>query len=186
MEEELLKIAKKYLDKGLNKNFYIHTLGVLRAAKDILRFEKGDVDIVIPAAIFHDTGWALVPIEYQGNSDPEKTRIGMKMHLEKGAEVAGEEMRKLEYDNNLITNIQDIIKLHKFASPEDINARILIDADNLSDIYSDQFKSDLTSYKKTPKEMLKHRSKNTFYSEYAREVFEVEFKKRKAEYNLSD
>lgn len=183
-ELELLELAKSYLDKGLNKDFYLHTEGVLRAAKGILAFEKGDPNIVIPAVVFHDTGWALVPPEYQGNVGFEKARIGMEMHLEKGAEVAGKELLNLKYDPLQVQEIQKVIKSHKFSDPKDINSQILIDADNLSDIYIDQFKSDLIHYEKKPDELLEHRLRNTFYFNCSREIFNEELKKIKREYGV--
>jgi hypothetical protein len=105
----------------------------------------------------------------------------MKMHLIKGAEIAGNELGRLGYNEKIVEGVQEAIRLHKYNEPYNINDRILIDADNLSDIYKEQFKSDIISYNTTSEKLIKYRSQNVFYSDKAKKIFELELLKRKGE-----
>lgn len=49
--QNIYNSAVKYLAKGLKKDFVIHTEGVIKAMELILKKEKGDPDILMPAAI---------------------------------------------------------------------------------------------------------------------------------------
>ncbi|MEA2320762.1 MAG: hypothetical protein QOD81_612 [Solirubrobacteraceae bacterium] len=75
-----------------------------------------EAEIVLPAILLHDVGYALVPDEthHQGLADglngwkPDVTR----MHEELGAELAGEILQKVGYDPEKIGRIQEIIDGH--------------------------------------------------------------------------
>ena len=47
---------------------------------------------------------------------------------------------------------------------------MLIDADNLSDTFLDQFKSDVKAYNSTPAEVYQYRTRNEYYSETAKNI----------------
>lgn len=183
--EKLFDLADPYLAQGLNKDFKLHTLGVVRAVQELLDSSiPGEADIVIPAAIFHDTGWANVPEDMQGEATGKLRDKGMRRHLVEGAKIAKEVLSQNGYSDLEATEIARIISQHKLSDPNDINARIIIDADNLSDIYKEQFASDMVFYKNTPAKLLSYRMDNSFYFPEAKEIFEREVKFRKIQYGI--
>ena len=63
--------------------------------------------------------------------------------------------------------------------PKDINKRILIDADALSDSFKEQFECDLKYYKVDRLSMCNFRKKNNkFYTKIAKQIFIKELNKR--------
>ncbi len=132
-------MARPLLEKGLNKDFVLHAQGVLAAVKLIAKEEGGDLEILIPAAILHDVGWAKVPNDNQKTKDTEKRAEGEKLHLIFGAELAGDIMQKLDYSDKAAKEVAKIIKSHMDTEPNDKNTKILIDADALSDVFRDNF-----------------------------------------------
>lgn len=88
MKEKFVKIwelAVPFLKKGKRKDFVLHSKGVVKAMELLLKQEKGDEDILIPAAILHDTGWSKVPLGLQKTSDKAKIKKGMWLHLKYAA-----------------------------------------------------------------------------------------------------
>ncbi|MEA2226717.1 MAG: hypothetical protein QOF04_347 [Solirubrobacteraceae bacterium] len=75
-----------------------------------------EAEIVLPAILLHDVGYALVPDEthHQGLADglngwkPDVTR----MHEELGAKLAGEILEQVAYDPEKVRRIQEIIDGH--------------------------------------------------------------------------
>ena len=63
--KKIWQLALPYLEKGVIKDFVLHTQGVVKAMDLLLKKEKADSDLMIPAAILHDAGWAKVPKKYQ-------------------------------------------------------------------------------------------------------------------------
>ena len=63
------ELAKPYLEKGVKKDFILHTTCVVKAMELLLEHEKGDESLLIPAAILHDVGWSKVPQDLQKSSD---------------------------------------------------------------------------------------------------------------------
>jgi len=184
-ELQLFQLAKPFLDKGMNKNFQLHTEGVLLALKDIMRLTgEGDFDLLLPAVIFHDTGWSNVPISMQGEANSQLKEEGMRKHLEEGARIAGEVLPQYGYSASEVAKIARIIGQHKYCDPKDVNSQILIDADNLSDIYQEQFAADMDSYNNTAENLLKYRLDNTFYFPESKEIFDREVAARKDEYGI--
>lgn len=185
-EKQLLQLAKPYLDKGTNKNFQLHTVGVLRAMKEIVRLTGlGDLKLLLSAVIFHDVGWSNVPSSMQGEASPELKEEGMRRHLEEGVHIAEEVLSRNGYSCEATTEIARIIGQHKYSDPEDTNSRILIDADNLSDIYQEQFAADMKSYNNTAANLLKYRLGNKFYFPESKEIFDREVSARKVEYGIN-
>ena len=78
-----------------------------------------------------------------------------------------------------IKKIIEIVKAHKFKNPKEINKRILIDADALSDCFKEQFAGDMKSYNKSRESLYNFRKKNNkFYSKVAEEIFTKELNRR--------
>lgn len=184
---KIWELAKPYLKKGKIKDFVLHTEGVVKAIEMILKKEKGDEEILIPASILHDVGWAKVPVEFQNVKDRKEgnkkiIRKALELHIEFAPEIIDEILSKLEYDKKIIKKIINIVKDHKFKNPSDINKRILIDADAVGCVFREQFYSDVKSYKNSSEENYTIRNKNDkFYTKTAKEIFEREMKNRKKE-----
>jgi len=175
-------LAQKYLEQGLNKNFVVHTEGVVHAMELLLKKEKGDPDILIPAAILHDTGWAKVPAQYQRTTDKKKKLRGMQLHIALAPAIIKTILHSLKYPAKTIEEIVGIVQAHKFANPRLLSRRLLIDADQLSDAFREQFTTDAKEYGVTPEQMYGFRMRdNRFYTETAKNIFRKEMQERKRE-----
>ena len=184
MEEKFILIwekAKPYLKKGIRKNFILHTKCVIEAVRLILKAENMINDNLIIAAILHDVGWANVPNNIQLSKDRDIVHEGMKLHLEYSKPIIRDILSSIKYSNNFIETIIDIVISHKFCKPKEIEKKLLIDADTLSDVFKEQFYSDCSSYNLSPVELYEHRKKNTFYTNSARSIFYYELDNRKNE-----
>lgn len=181
--QNIWKLATKYLEKGLNKNFIIHTKGVVKATKLILQKENENPDILIPAAILHDVGWANVPSKYQNTTNKADKLKGMKLHIKFAPEIIKNILQSLNYKNSQINEIIKIIQAHKFVKPRKLSKKILIDADQLSDSFKKQFYSDVKTYNLTPQKLYNFRIKdNRFYTKVARDIFFEQMNQRNDEF----
>jgi len=129
--KQIWELAQPYLDTRKND---IHTAISTGFAKQLLALEGGDEDVVIPAIILHDVGWKKVPEDLQlksfgpNASLPEWNRV----HEVEGARIAGDILRKVNYDEAKILEIQEIIEGHDSRmTPISLNDRIVKDADKL-------------------------------------------------------
>ena len=181
--QNIWELAVKYLKKGLNKNFIIHTEGVVMAMELILKKEKGDPDILIPAAMLHDVGWANVPKKYQRATNKEDKLRGMKLHIESAPEIIKKILQSVNYKAFQINEIIDIVQAHKFKKPRRLSKKMLIDADQLSDAFKEQFYSDVKVYKSTPEKLYNFRIKdNNFYTKVAKDIFLEQMRQRRKEF----
>ncbi|MFA6249967.1 MAG: HD domain-containing protein [Candidatus Shapirobacteria bacterium] len=181
--KNIWNLAVKYLEKGINKDFVIHTEGVVKAMKLILKKEKGNPDILIPAAMLHDVGWAKVPKKYQCTTNKTDKLQGMKLHIKFAPEIIREILKSLNYNVFQINEIIDIVKAHKFKNPKKLSKQILIDADQLSDAFKKQFYSDAKAYKMTPENNYYIRIKdNNFYTKVAKDIFLEQMGQRRKEF----
>ncbi|NQT50225.1 HD domain-containing protein [Candidatus Kuenenbacteria bacterium] len=179
---QIFNLAVPYLKKAVMKDFVLHTKGVIKSMELLLKKEKGDPEILIPCAILHDTGFSKVPKTMQKSKDRSKKIRGMELHLEYAPEVIREILTQVDFDKKKIKRICDIVVAHKFKKPRDHEKRLLIDADNLSDVFKEQFYKDSQAYKQKPKWLLAYRVEhNRFYTKTAQEMFDKEVKKRKKE-----
>ena len=168
------------------KNFVVHTKGVVKSMKMILAEEKADKDILIASAILHDVGWAYVPAKLQKKiswKNKLKLRKAMELHLKYSEPIIRKILNELKYQKKDINCIVNIVKDHKYKNPIKKDKRILIDADNLSDILKDQFWSDIKVYRVNPTEHFEFRKLSKFYTKTAQDIFDRELKKRKKELN---
>ena len=171
--------AEPLLKKGIKKDFVLHTRGVVKAIEIICKTEKGNINLLIPAAILHDIGWSKVPIELQRSKKDKEKSKALKLHIEYAPGLIAKILSKLNYDKKVINKIIDIVNSHKFSKPRDINKRILIDADALSDAFKEQFRSDAKSYKLGYDELAAFRIRNNkFYTTTAKLIFDKEISKR--------
>jgi len=98
-----------------------HVMRVTRLCELIGRNEQADMDILVPAALFHDIAR---PLEEKDGTP----------HEEEGAKTAGRFLSSLGYDPALIVPITNAIRTHRYRSdnkPETLEAKILADADKL-------------------------------------------------------
>jgi hypothetical protein len=179
--QKIWKLALPYLRGGVRKDFVLHTEGVVKAMEMILKLDgRGDESLLMPAAILHDTGWSMVPKFLQLSEDKKDKIKALELHLEFAPEIIGKILNQAGYEKEKISKIIDIVKAHKFKNPKEINKRILIDADTMSDCFKKQFESDMKSYKQSKESLYNFRKKNNkFYSKAAEEIFRKEIEKRK-------
>lgn len=98
-----------------------HVLRVAYLCEVIGKEENADMEILLPAALFHD-------IARHG-----ETQTGMP-HEEAGARIAEQFLRSIRYDEQRIPKITHAIRTHRYRSrekPETLEARVLSDADKL-------------------------------------------------------
>ncbi|MBP2133694.1 uncharacterized protein J2128_001648 [Methanomicrobium sp. W14] len=101
-----------------------HTLRVTRLCVEIGKAEGADMQILIPAALFHDV------------ARPLEKETGIP-HEEEGARIAEEYLRSNGCDENRIHAIVHAIRSHRYSTgtkPETPEAKILSDADKLDAI----------------------------------------------------
>ncbi len=129
--KRIWELARPYLDTRKND---IHTEVSTGFAQRLLALEGGDEDIVIPAIILHDVGWKKVPEEVQLKAFGPKTSMPEwnRVHEVEGARIAGEILRKVNYDEDKSLEIQEIIQGHDSRKePVSPNDGIVKDADKL-------------------------------------------------------
>ena len=125
LKTKLIEIAKKRISKDDVSHDFQHTYRVLLNAERIAKIEGGDLDIIIPAALFHDI------IVYPKNSELDKKF--------KSQEDSAKEAKKIlnsieEYPKYKIDKVARAIKDCSFSRgilPEFIESKILQDADKL-------------------------------------------------------
>ncbi|MBN1618308.1 HD domain-containing protein [Candidatus Dojkabacteria bacterium] len=169
--------------KGVGKKDYVlHSKLVTLAMEEIIAGEGGNKDVLIPAAMLHDIGWVNVPEKYQADVKGEDKEIAEKLHLEKAPEIIKEVLEELGYSKELINSIIRVVINHKSKEPNgDTEIACMVDADNLSDTYKEGFYSNVVSYGLSPTTVFEYRSKNKFFTDTARSIFEGHLKDRKAE-----
>ncbi len=180
--KEIWKLAVPYLKKGKRKDSVVHTKGVIKAMEILLKQEKGDPDILIPAAILHDIGWSKVSVKLQMSNNKDEKIESLKLHIKHAPLLIKEILTKIGYNDSQIKKVISIVVSHKFQDPKNLDKRLLIDADTLSDAFKEQFWSDVKSYNNTPKGLYEFRKKNKFYTKIAKEIFNRELKERKREF----
>ena len=131
IHQRIFEKAKPFLRTRKN---LLHTRIALRYALELLKSEKGDESIVIPAIILHDVGWKVVPEHLHltafgpNPSNPKLTRL----HEREGAKIAKGILEKLRYPSGKVEEICQIIRGHDSRKrPLSWNDRIAKDSDKL-------------------------------------------------------
>jgi len=177
--KKIWQLAKPYLKKGVRKDFVLHTLGVIKAMELLLKKEEGNRDVLVPAAILHDAGWAKVPVKLQKSNKKNEQLKALKLHIKYASPIMNTILTKIGYNKKLIKNIVEICLALKFKIPKNNNEKLLIDADSLSDTFKEQFESDLKAYNSAPGKLYKFREKNKFYTKTAKQIFKGDLLKIK-------
>ena len=129
--ERIWDLARPYLNTRKND---IHTEVSTGLAQQLLAQEGGEEDIVIPAIILHDVGWKEVPEDIQSKAFGPKATMPEwnRVHEVEGAKIAGDILRKVNYHEGKILEIQEIIKGHDSRKePISLNDSVVKDADKL-------------------------------------------------------
>jgi len=123
IKDFLIKVVRDNTTKNDPSHDINHVLRVLAIAEKITKEEGADLEVVIPASLFHDI------IVYQKN-DPRS-----KNETEESAEFAADILKKIEnYPSKKIERVKKAIKQCSFSKgivPDDIESKILQDADRL-------------------------------------------------------
>lgn len=121
--DQLLNIAHQRISGDDPSHDIHHTLRVLANARRIAEAEGADIDVIVPAALFHDL------IMYP-KDDPRSL-----LAPDESAAEAGEILVSIaEYPQDKIPKVMRAIRLCSFtkgAMPEELEAKILQDADGL-------------------------------------------------------
>lgn len=186
-----------YQDKRDDKG---HARTVVNFAIKLLKTEKADPEVVIPAAILHDIGWSMLSEKerfsiFLDNRKQVGTFSGSRdirmKHEKLGSELARKILRKLKYDVAKTKEIVSIIDGHDtretFLSEND---GIMRDADKLWRYSRKGFAADTRRRKNTPEDMYNTRKKQLnlkgyFYSKTAEKIASEELKKRKKEFRIT-
>jgi hypothetical protein len=130
--QRIFKKAEPFLHTRKN---LIHTKIALRYALKLLKSEKGNEGIVIPAIILHDVGWNAIPEHLHLTAfgpNPSNPKLA-KVHEMKGAKIAKAILEELHYPSTNVKEICQIIQGHDSRKrPISSSDRIVKDADKLT------------------------------------------------------
>jgi uncharacterized protein len=120
---DLIKIAETKQVKDDPSHDFQHILRVLSLAEAIGQKERADMDVLVPAALFHDI------VVYPKNSPKSKNES------DESAAVARQILSKVKgYPSSKIPRVEEAIRQCSFEKkiiPESLESRILQDADGL-------------------------------------------------------
>jgi len=123
LKKQLVSIARNKMSKKDPSHDINHALRVLALSEKIAKEENADLDVVVPAAIFHDV------ISYPKNHHKRLLSSG------ESAEFAKRILKKIRsFPKNKIVNVVESINLCSFTKglkPDFLEAKILQDADSL-------------------------------------------------------
>lgn len=123
MKDKLINITKEKFQEGDPSHDIYHTLRVLKNAEFIASKENGDLDIIIPSALFHDI------ICYP--KDSEKSKYSSV----ESADFAASILETIpDYPKDKISKVHTSIRECSFSKgiiPELLEGKILQDADRL-------------------------------------------------------
>ena len=130
LSKRIFLLAKPFLN--IRKN-YVHTKISFNYAIKLLKKEKGDKEIVIPAIILHDVGWKKVPKKIQFKAFGLKKQYKFtRFHEEEGVKIAEKILRKMNYNKEKINEILKIIEKHDTRKKAiSFNDKLVKDADKL-------------------------------------------------------
>lgn len=188
--EKIWELASPYHDK---RDDIGHARITLDYAIKLLEREGGDENVVIPAIILHYIGWSQIPkaewsLIFISTTPKEQKIVLQTRHQKEGVRLAEEILNKLNYPQNLIKEILEIISQHDtregFISK---NEGLVRDADKLWRYSRIRLEYDLIVHDVSVEgrfENLETRMKlpNFFYSDSAREIAQKEIELLKKEF----
>ena len=123
LKKKLIIIARQKISKNDVSHDFYHAMRVLNLAERISKKEEADLEIITPAALFHD---AIVYNKHHSSS---------KNEVNESAKYAVEVLSKIkEYPKEKIMQVEQSIQqcsFRKGINPKTIEAKILQDADRL-------------------------------------------------------
>jgi len=152
-----------------------------------------NLDIVIPAAILHDTGYHVFDSTTLNNmmqkNLPESEIAHIKeVHMDVGAKLAKDVLTKLRYNSGQIQVISHIILYHDtMQQPTSVEEKVVRDADKLWRYSNKGFFLDI---KRQKKKAIDHylklqqnlKKQNYFWTEQAIRIAQKELEQRKQEF----
>lgn len=187
-------LCKQHLQKGRGLDF-IHTRISLDFALQLMDKLGGDPDIVIPATMLHDIGFAVIESDdlEQKTINPE-TASAKKVyssalregHLVEGKRLAGDILKEVSYPEALIGPIVEIVGDHEDllgrapSDRNDINKVIVSDADKLYRYCPHGFISMIHIHKASEEELflnLLHKMEDWLITDYAKRIAFNELRK---------
>ncbi len=183
--KQIRRLAGPYLTTRKND---IHTDISIEFAFRLLGKESGNENVTIPSIILHDVGWKRVPEELHlkafgpNAKSPELNRI----HEVEGVKIVREILKKVNYDEDKIDEILNIIDGHdsrKIAISS--NDRIVKDADKLWRYSKEGFKIGMERFAIPFEESIDRLTSNIdkwFFTNSAKEIAAGEIKDRLREY----
>ncbi|HVA82705.1 MAG TPA: HD domain-containing protein [Candidatus Aquilonibacter sp.] len=121
LRNKLVTLAKKRVKNDISHSFD-HISRVLRISEKIGRTEKADLDILVPAALFHDI------VVYKGTKNQHK-------EVDESVKIATNILKHInEYPQSKISAVKYAISVCSFSkniTPKTLEAKILQDADLL-------------------------------------------------------
>ena len=120
---KLIKLAKSYVKNDDPSHDFQHSLRVLANAELISKIEKADLDVLVPACLFHDV------INHPKNSSRAQ------FSSDESADFTQKILSDInEFPKNKIKDVYITIKSCSFSKgilPDSLEAKILQDADGL-------------------------------------------------------
>ena len=188
--EEIWQRALKYQDKRDDKG---HTRIALKFAQELLKKEKANQDIVIPAIILHDIGWSQLSFKerfliYKSElTDKEEYQVRIK-HQKEGCRLAAMILKDVGYDQDLVKKILKIISQHD-TSQEKLSQEdaVVKDADKLWRFSKKGFWADVRRHKISPLKRYEHlessiNKKGFLFTSLARKLAKEELSERRREF----
>ena len=108
----MFKLATPYLKKGRMFD-YQHTKELLVLVDEIIKGDGLDETVIVPALIFHDTGWGVLSSESKNDYHSAGSR---EDHMEKGAELANKILTDIGYPKEKIEQITHLVSVHDYPS----------------------------------------------------------------------
>jgi HD superfamily phosphodiesterase len=186
---EIWRRAKPYLNTRKND---IHTEISIRLAEILLEKEGGDEDVVIPAIILHDLGWIRIPEDEQHKGfgpEIQSPRV-VKKHEVEGVKIAKEILEALDYDEEKMAQILEIIEGHDSRKETaSINESIVKDADKLWRFSREGFAIDCDRFNLKPLERIKKKDLDAdkiLFTASAKQIASEEMKERLKESGIKN
>ncbi len=189
--EKIWELSLPYQDKRDDEG---HTKITTDYALKLLETEKGDDNVVVPAIILHDIGWSqlnkderMIALDHSATKD-QKLEVRYK-HQDAGVKLGKEILDQLNYPEDLIDEILEIISQHDtregFISQ---NEGLVRDADKLWRFSKTGFTSYFSRNKFSLQQVYdkfikKIELPNFFYSDKAKQIAYDELKMRKQDCN---
>lgn len=185
--EKIWETALPYQDQ---RNDDGHARITLKYAKELIKLEDGNEDIIIPAIILHDVGYSQILRErrmliFDKDARNEERDAVRYIHQAQSVKLGEKILNELDYPADMIPEILEIISKHDtrkgFISKEEGLVR---DADKLWRYSSESFKLNRKHKKSDLEKRIERLEKDLevpdyIYSESAKKIARQELEERK-------